>query len=506
MKNLYKVFLALTVVGMFTSCDEELDINKDPNTPAEINAGLALTSAEASLAMVVGDELTNLGGFYAQYHTQSPSASQYENIDQYNLNTDYSNRFWTELYSGALNDLKFVKSESDANGDTASALISELLTAYTYQLLVDLFGDVPYTEALDQENGNITPAPTPGEEIYADLLARIDAAVAAYQANPTEASVNLQDVIYNADMDQWIKFANTLKLKMYIRMAYTPMANSGAVNALLAENNFLSVYNTTALPDDNAAFALFADSDDKRNPFYEVQFDQTGLGDVNHVASNTLHDFYVENGDPRLTAVYRANTTGSYPSIAQGTGNDFNNTAKDYARPNVQGNTPVFFMSVAESYFLQAEAAVRYAGGANAKELYDMGVAASFATYKKYFGLDASANAASFTGTGGAYEYSDMGSVEANVRQIIIQKWAALAYVNNIEAYIETTRTKFPEVVADGTQDYAEGNRIPSAISILPGTTVPSILFYPDDEVSRNPNLTQRSSLTENVWWDQKPE
>lgn len=496
MKSIYKVILIATI-GLFISCDEDLDINRNPNTPNEINAGLALTSAEASLAMVVGDELTNLGGFYAQYHTQSPSASQYESIDQYNLNTGYANRFWTELYSGCLNDLKYVKEESDAAGDTASALISELLRAYTYQLLVDLFDDIPYTEALQQESGNITPALTSGEEVYADLLDKIDAAVAAYNTNPTEAEVASQDVIYGGNMDRWIEFANTLKLKMYLRMAYTSMADPGAVNALMAEGNFLTA---------DAAFTNFAETDDKRNPFYEVQFDQTGLGDVNHIASNTLLFFYEENQDPRITAVYRANDDGDYVGIEQGTGNDFNDTALAYARPNVGPLTPVFFMSVTESYFLQAEALVRYSGGAGAKEMYDMAVAESFETYANYFGLGEDADATEFTGAGGVYEYTDAGSTEANIRQIMVQKWASLPYINNIESYIETTRTKFPEVVTAGTQDYAEGNRIPSAISVLGGTAVPSILFYPDDEVNRNPNITQRANITENVWWDQKPE
>lgn len=495
MKNIYKVFLLLSV-GFISSCDSELDINTDPNYPGQINSGLALTAAEGSLAVVVGGELTNLGGFYAQYHTQSPSASQYENIDSYNLNTAYANDLWTELYAGCLNDLKYVTAESEANGDTATLLIAEVLRAYTYQLLVDLFDDVPYSEALAGSD-NITPAADSGEAIYADLIAKIDAAVAAYNANPTEAAVGDQDVIYGADMDLWIKFANTLKLKMYLRMAYTSAADPAAVNALLAEDNFLT---------EDAKFDTFAETVDKGNPFYENVLAQTGLGDVNHVASNTLHDFYTENADPRLEAVYRASVTGTYGSIAQGTGNDFNDTAQAYARPNITQVTPVFFISSTESYFLQAEALVRYAGGAGAKEMYDMGVEASFTIYQTYFGLDSTASAADFTGTGGAYEYVPTGDVEDDVRQIIIQKWAALPYVNNIEAWIESTRTKFPEVVAEGSQDYAVGNRIPSAISILSGTQVPSILFYPDDEVNRNPNITQRTSITENVWWDQKPE
>lgn len=498
MKNLNKIFIVL-LLGIFVSCDEKLDINTDSNYPGEINAGLALTSAEATLVSVTGGELTNYGGFITQYHTQAPSASQYENIDSYNLNTVYANALWSQLYAGTLTDLQFVTTESEAAGDTGTLLIAEALRAYTFQLLVDLFGDVPYTEALQGISGNITPVADPGAEIYADLITKLDAAVAAYEANPTEPEVGQQEIIYNADVASWIKFINTLKLKMYIRMAYTPQANPAAVNALLAENNFIT---------EDAKFDNFAESTNKTNPFYGSYLSNAGegLGDVNHVASNTLHDFYVDNGDPRLEAVFRPNTDGAYPSIPQGTGNTFNNLAQNYARPNIGMLTPVFLISVAESNFLQAEALIRYAGGTGAKEKYDAGVAASFATYKSYFGLDPAASAADFTGTGGAYEYVPSSNVETAVRQVIIQKWAALPYINTIEAYIESARTKFPEVVTEGTQDYSIGNRIPSAISVLTGTNIPSILYYPADEVNRNPNITQHTSLTQNVWWDQKPE
>ncbi|MFP9115301.1 SusD/RagB family nutrient-binding outer membrane lipoprotein [Flavobacterium sp. RHBU_3] len=498
MKNLNKIFIVL-LLGIFVSCDEKLDINTDPNYPGEINAGLALTSAEATLVSVTGAELTNYGGFLAQYHTQAPSASQYENIDSYNVNITYANALWTQLYAGTLTDLQYVTTQSEAAGDTGSALIAEALRAYTFQLLVDLFGDVPYSEALQGNSGNITPVADSGADIYADLIEKLDAAVAAYEANPTEAEVGAQDIIYSADIDSWIQFINTLKLKMYLRMAYTSQANATAVNALLTEGNFITA---------DAKFDNFVSSTNKTNPFYGSYLSNAGdgLGDVNHVASNSLHDFYTENGDPRLQAVFRASLTGTYASIPQGTGNTYNNTATAYARPNIGDTTPVFLISLAESDFLQAEALIRYSGGTGAKEKYDAGVAASFATYQTYFGLDGTASATDFTGAGGAYEYVASSDVETAVRQVIIQKWAALPYVNTIEAFIESTRTKFPEVVEAGTQDYSIGNRIPSDISVLTGVNVPSILYYPADEVNRNPNITQHTALTQNVWWDQKPE
>lgn len=504
MKKIFRSVLFLSVLA-FVSCADELDINDNPNTPPAITPGLALASAEASLVTVVGGELTNLGGFYAQYQTQSPSASQYESIDSYNINADYSDRLWAEMYAGCLTDLEFVINESKINEDTGTALIATCLKAYAFQTLTDLYGPIPYKEAL-QGVVNITPALTPQEEIYPDLILKLDDALASYNANPVVSEVGKQDDFYmNIDrykndanpsptteemMDNWVRFANTLKLRIYMRMSYTSMANPGAVAALISENHLLTK---------DAAFANFNETLDKTNPFYGVQISNqgSGLADVNNIASNSLIQFYTLNADPRREAVYRGSTTNAYIGLPQGAGDEFNNQAQNYSRPNIKATTPVYLLTVAESNFLQAEGLIRYSGGVGAKEKYDEGVQASF-------NLHNLGSASSFTGSGGAYEYVDAGSTEGNVRQVIVQKWAALAFVNNIEAYFETTRTKYPEVVVEGTENYTIGNRIPSRISVLSGTQVPSILFYSDDEVNRNPNVPQRSSLTEKVWWDQK--
>ncbi|MNK01007.1 Susd and RagB outer membrane lipoprotein [compost metagenome] len=518
------MFLSFAAI---VSCDEELNINENPNTPQQINVGLALTSAETSLATVVGGELTNLGGFMVQYQTQAPSASQYENFDSYNMNAPYSNRFWTELYAGCLSDLEYVITESTSKKDTGSVLIATCLKSYTFQILTDLFGPIPYTEAL-QGLENITPAPTPQEEIYPDLIAKINKALADYNANPTDSEAGSQDVIYGGDMDSWVQFANTLKLRIYLRMAYTSQANPAAVNALLAQNNFITK---------DAAYANFSNTLNKTNPFYGIQLSSLGNGfnGVNNIASDTFLNFLIDNGDQRKELIYRPKQTSqatpaiTYVSIVQGSGNDFNDTAVSYSKPNLNPLSPVAFMTVAESNFLQAEAKIRYAGGAGAKENYDAGVIASFRTNAQNFPSDddldgifeatdsdlkwefmpytpdeAEAFAVAHLAPGGNYEYVAGGSVEQTVRQVIIQKWAALAFVNNIEAYFESTRSKFPEVVLEDTEDYSIGNRIPSRISVLSGTTVPSILFYPEQEVNRNPNITQRTSLIEKVWWDQK--
>jgi hypothetical protein len=487
MKKIFSlIFISCFVL---TSCEDELDINTNPNTPKEINSGLALTSAEGSVATVIGGDFFNLGGMLAQYYTQSPGAGQYQNIDQYNINTDFANRSWTELYAGGLNDLQFVQDLAIENEETGTYLIATVLKAYTFQYLVDVFGDVPYEEAL-LGNDNIQPSPTPGAEIYTDLIATVNDALAKYEANPVASDVGQQDLIYGANMAKWIQFANTLKLKMYIRMAYTSQADGPAVMALVSEDNFLT---------SDAKFSAYADALNKRNPFYDVQIDY--LGDVNTVASNSLLEFYNRKNDPRIAEVYRVNNEDDFVGIDQGFGLDASlggTLGADYSRPKIEATTPVYFMTVAESNFLQAEALLRYAGGSGVETKYNEGVAESFMLY----GVPEDPN--TFTGAGGEYEYSATGDVEADLEQIIVQKWAALANINNIEGWIETKRTGYPILTTLDIPPYQKGRRIVSFASVLPGDQIPFSIFYPDNEVTRNQNLIQKAGLTEKVWWNQR--
>ncbi len=483
-----KIFNLLFVCFAFISCTGDLEINTDPNSPQAVEKSYVLTAAEGSLATVLGGNLTNLGGFFAQYHTQAPSASQYLDIDTYNLNTTYAERMWSEIYAGCLNDLNYVISESNADGDTGSFLIASLLKVYTFQVMTDLFGAIPYSEALQGE-ANISPKLDAGEAIYPDLIATIDEALNIYNGNPVPSSVGNQDNIYNADMDSWIQFANTLKLKLYMRMSYTSLANAAAVNALLAQDNFIA---------EDANFSAYDGEIDKSNPFYDVQIDR--LGDVNNVASNSLLSFYQENSDPRIEAVYRLNNEDSFRGLDQGNRGEFaSEQANDFSRPNIAATAPVYLFTVAESNFLQAEALIRYASGAGAAAKYNQGVINSFTTY----GLGADA-AETLLGPGAAYEFVPDADVETAIRQVMVQKWASLAYLNSIEAFFELKRTKYPETVALGNQDYAQGNLVASVNSILTGTQTPNTIFYPDNETERNNNISQKASIQEKIWWDQK--
>jgi len=488
MNNILKYTLISMLAFSFFGCKDYLDVNTDPNNPQDVSVDFILPGAQASVAATFGGSFHNLGGFWAQYYTQSPTASQYKKIDAYNLTTDFYNREWTEAYAGGLNDLEIIRTKSSADGDNAYYLIATLTQSFAMQMLADLYNDIPFTEAFKGvSDGVINPKFDNGADVYPILLARIDEAVARYQDGDMGKDPGSRDIIYGGDMDQWVRFANTLKLKMYMRMSYTSMANPAAVQALLTEDNFIT---------ENAEMTQFANEPGKQNPMYgvDVQF----LKGVNQRASRTLLWVLDSFSDPRLGAIFtpsasghRGNDQGDYDNlVVKGT---------DLSTPKYNALTPVYLMTVTEKDFLVAEAQVRYNGGAGAQAAYEAGIESSFALH----GLS---GASDLYGAGGFYEYVSGGAIETEIGQIMNQKWIALANVSNLEAFFEMNRTNYPPLSAN-----AKGTpggffeRTTSYTSVLPDGKTPRRLWVPEIEISRNNNAPgQVGNLYTKVWWDKK--
>ena len=205
-----------------------------------------------------------------------------------------------------------------------------------------------------------------------------------------------------------------------------------------------------------------------------------------------------DNLDPRIDAIY---DPGSGGHLAKEQG-DFANRdipSGELSTVNIVANTPVYLLTRMEVNFLVAEAMVRYNGGTGAQASYEAGIDASFT-------LHGMTGADTLYGAGGVYEYATGASIEEEIGQIMMQKWIALANVNNLEGYIEINRTHYPPYSANaaGTPG-GIGELTVSYGSVLSSGQVPKRLWYPEVEVSRNQNTpAQISSLTTKVWWDKK--
>lgn len=489
------VILMATVV-FNSGCKEEwLDVNTDPNNAKGASAELVFPAGVVSVASQTGGWYNLLGGFWSQYWAQSNAANQYKFIDQYQINDEDFNRMWREMYAGAIKDLQYVIDESLAKEDWTYNLMATVMQAYAFQFMVDLYNSVPYSEALqgDAETVIFKPNYDSGYDIYVDLIARIDAAL-AQDLNFGAPAEEDGDFLFNGDVSKWVQFANTLKLKMYLRMAYShpSEAQAGVEGLYAAGANFLS---------EDAALKIFIDAENQDNPLYAANIRKLNVG-TNLRVSTTLYSYYDDNSDPRLAGII---TSGTNPMPQGG----FNIPSTQLDPPTVcvfkMGPTdPVYFISDVESYLLQAEAVARGWGSGDAKVLYDMAVKADFGR-KGLAGEEVA-----FLAAGGAYEYPAGGEFEEQLEAIIMAKWAAFAGSQCTEAFFETNRTGYPKVSDVNSWDGSgyNSNYVGGLLTYsLEGTTgglFPKRLIYPQDEVNLNSNYPGQTSVTDKVWWDKK--
>lgn len=475
-----KIIFGFTVItGFFLSaCEDALDINTDPNNPANSTPELTLPSAQVGLAVTLESQYNILGSVLAHYWTQGPTASQYSGIEQYNITTTGYVGAWQAMYSGSggagfdagvLSDLKFVKEAALQDNLNNYAAAAQLLQAYSFQILVDLYDKIPYSEALKGKEGITAPRFDNGDVIYDDLIVKIDEALS--WINPSGPAPGDDDLVFGGDMALWRKFGNTLKLKILLRQAFArPAVAQAGVVALYASNpEFLGAT--------EHAFISFSEATGNENPLWQELDDTTPQ---NLVASLTSTQILNDNGDTRVAELYDVSpTTNAYTGLRQGTGTTDGGQFNSYARPDadiiLSRSAPVYFMTGYESLFLQAEAAQRGWSGGNAATLYSQAVQASFT----FWGL----NGASYVAPGGVYAYNN------TLDQIYFQKWLAFNGKQGFEGWTEWRRTGVPT--------------LPKSIQGAPlGNTFPLRLIWPTNETSSNPNVPPLTSVDTPVWWD----
>jgi hypothetical protein len=481
---------------MTFSCEEKLeDLNVDPNNPSTVTPELALPAGITSVASVAGGRFAIVGGIWSQFYTQNNASNQYKDIDAFYFTPSDFSREWQELYAGGLNDLKFVKEDAARKQNWSFYLISTVMEVYAFHLLTDIYGDIPFSEALRGDEGISEPVFESSEAIYDSLIARLDNALGKDFSATTITDPGNADFIFGGDTEKWIQFANTLKLKIYLRYAEVqPNVASAGIQALYSSGAvFLS---------EDAKLDHFSDEAGKRNPFFEQDKSPALNTNQNLKASRSLFDLLNDNADPRLDDIYNEAENGGYKAMNQG---DFNATST--ALPPLTISTgkvgpidPVFLISEAESYFLQAEAAERGWGTGDAEELYNMGVTASFAR----FGEDASALLA---GPYALDTFADAPHLGDNAGDrlgaILTQKWIALAGTyQGIEAFFDRMRTGYPltSAVYQTDANYRAGQLVYPKEGTTSGKFARRV-FLPDTETARNPNAPSQPALSDPMWW-----
>jgi hypothetical protein len=481
MKNLYKNISSLLLGSLLlaTSCNTDLDINRDPDllSPSQVPMSAELPTAMTGVAASAGSYYAIIGGFWSQFWTQSAVANQYKVIDDYTLLTGntITNGAWSSMFD-ALTDIRNIKKNALTSENWNYYLVATTLEVYANQILIDYYGSIPYTEA--NNSAILNPTFNTAEEVYDQMVVDLTEALDKdLSLSPIANAPGSTDFIFEGDMTQWTQFANTLLLKIYMRQTEVrPTIAQSGITALLTAN--------TAFLDSDAAITQFTDEDSRSNPLYETDRRQLNVG-TNLRASETLGSFLTANSDPRLAHFYDGTTFQLQGDFDQGSGNA--------SVVTLSATTPFYFISLAESKFLQAEAEARYGTDANAKSLYEEAVNAAFTVWEE----DATDLLA------GDYAYPS-GTLAENIEAIITQKWVASFPGNGFESFLERNRTNYPatSIVSQTDPTYKAGKFV-YPVEGKTGGKFAKRLEFPQEERQRNSNAPSTViSITDAVWYD----
>ena len=473
-----KIIILLIFASLSTSCSKFDGWNVDVKHPSKVSAEALVTNAQKFMALRMASTSVNYNIFkmFAQYWTETT----YTDEANYDLvNRDIGGNFWYNIYD-ILNDLNDAKSivENDASLDATTKgnkkAIIDLMQVYLFHVLVDTYGNVPYSEALDINN--VTPKYDDDQEIYNDLFDRITADV--NQLNGGGSSFGSADLFYNGDASAWVKFGNSLKLRMAVRIADTDAAKA---NAMATEALNGGVFGSNA---ENFEFHFMSDPPNN-NPIW-ASLVQSGRHDF--VVANTFVDIIVPLNDPRIP-YYMDNNIAPYTGGPYGD----NNSYASYTHIGVpfhQPDMPFILLGYDEVEFLKAEAAERNLGGltpADAEAHYNNAITASM----EWWGVSA-ADIATYLAQP-SVTYATAASTWQE--KIGVQKWLAL-YGRGFEAWSSWRNLGFPAM------------NVPP----VPRTTngeVPRRYIYPLDESDVNEvNYNAASTamggdnLLSKVFWD----
>lgn len=417
-----KYLVTFIMAFLFISCsdDEKYErLNEDPKNPTEVSEDFLFTSATVSLGDFLASPNVNINVF--RFISQYLTATTYVDEPNYDLtNRNIPQSQWSEIYRDVLLDLNDAKSYINENADLSQgekdARIGqiEVLQVYAWQVLVDTFGDIPYTEALEAETITL-PAYDDDAAIYANLIERLQN---AYTLLGSGQGFSGPDVIFGGDMGKWSKFNNSLQLRLAMRISDSnPSLSKSAAEDAASKGVFSG-------NDDNAIIA-YQSSPPNTNPLWE---DLVQSGRSDYVAANTIVNIMNSLDDPRRMYYFDQNLgTGVYEGGIYGAQNPFSGSThigEDFRDPTHPG----ILLDFAEVSFHLATATttnLNYNIFGDAKTHYENAITASM----NYAGIDDTAAINAYLSK------PDVAYIPANSNALIgTQFWIAM-FDNPIEGW-----------------------------------------------------------------------
>jgi hypothetical protein len=485
MKKYILMIVGLVTVGISGCKKDFLDLQVNPNLPSVTTPQFLLAGAEKVAADIVNKNYAHYGvwaGFWSPSGNYVPSPA----LQQYQFTTtDYQN--FAPLYQNATN---FYNLQTLASTPALAkfAAIAKIMLAYDFQQLVDNYNDVPYSEAFNSSK-TLFPKYDKGADIYADLVKQLDAAIDLINKNASATSPDVSDIVFKGDMTKWKKFANTLKLRLALRLSNLTTNPAKAALAATAAEGYLD---GTVQAAANPGFANSDASGGQESSFWQsFGFDQNAnpTGNYNYYRANAYSVNLLNSfNDPRVSSFYAPIAAGGIVGVVFGSSTALPNASTSAIGTGLlkSATMDAVLLSSAESLFLQSEAVSRGYITGNAQTLYEQGVTAAFTAV----GLTA-AQATTYYNQ----SISNVGWAASTdkIRAIITQKYFALNGYANLEAFNEYRRTGFPVGVPRSIDSKAAG------------TVIPTRIFYPTSEYQQNAdNVGKEGTIdifTSKIFW-----
>lgn len=479
-----KIIAACLIASILSGgCTKDFDnVNTDPTliTKDLMKPALLLTYVQKNSAFEVATQ--SIISEFSGYYTNPASGNIF-------LNRNFGDPFSSYYRDYLINITEAIRlTATDPTLQNQNAM-SRIYKAWLFYQLTDAYGDIPYFEAVnDILELNTQPVYDSQDAIYKDIFKELKEAAAALSDDASQKSFGSADLLMGGDPDKWRRFANSLRLRLALRVRYA--------DAALAQENISDVI-AAPLIDDNSQNVLLQTLNDGNvqnlNEFYDKNTRQPGNMNVSFTVTDNLNHL----NDPRLpvfakiapeaAAGYRGAPLQMLQNETQRYIEDSLSLMGDYFLQ------PVFdkiLINASEVKFLRAEAALAGFTTEDPQALFEQGIQLAMEQYGVASG-DISTYLASAAGT-------LTGTEEEQLEQIIVQKWLA-TYYNVNEGWAEFRRTGYPRIWT--------GNELGDT-----GGNIPRRLTYPVEEYFKNEsNVTAAAGridggdkLLGKVWWDKK--
>ena len=539
MKSLINsIILGMTTVAFVSCTGDYLEINSNPYQPGDLTPdGYGLSSAMSNIAgCVVSPDVNTaqftdclLGGTMGGYYADSKVSGWDNTISNYNPTDNWTNVFLKsdKIIPVLYTNLTVVEKLCEESGDDMPLMVANIIKVAAMSRVTDTYGPIPYSQI--GKDGKIETPYDPQDKVYDKFFEELTNSVNALNAklvdNPDYTIPSSADYVYKGDVKKWIRFANSLKMRLAMRIVYADKEKAQArfVEAMDPVNGGIMEQN-----DQNAMWDYFKSSS---NPIYVASRYNSAEGSLTGGDSHAAADIicYMNGYNDNRREKYFVKSEYGYPEyvgVRRGIElSTLGKNARKYSGINVAESDPVIWMNAAETYFLRAEA-VAVHGFTNphetmtAKDLYEEGIRKSFEQWGADLGHyleddystpqtyndPESVNSYSERLSEITVKWNDGAAQEEKQERIIIQKWIANWTLGN-EAWADYRRTGYPKLIPATAEGNKSGGKVDSELG---ARRMP----YPADEYVSNKNkvleevseyLKGADEMGTFIWWDCKP-